>query len=66
MGLINAIGNLGGFFGPLAVGYLNNRTGSFIYGFGTLSLGLLVGSALALLLRPVKAASTSGTTPSQL
>ena len=66
MGLINAIGNLGGFFGPLAVGYLNKRTGSFIYGFGTLSLGLLVGSVLALLLRPAKAASTSGTAPSQM
>lgn len=59
MGLINAIGNLGGYFGPLAVGYLNKRTGSFIYGFGALSLGLLVGSALAFLLRPAQAASTA-------
>ena len=29
MGLINALGNLGGYFGPLAVGYLNQRTGSW-------------------------------------
>jgi len=27
-GLINSIGQLGGLFGPYAVGYLNDRTGS--------------------------------------
>jgi len=52
MGLVNALGNLGGYFGPLAVGYLNQRTGNFMYAFGLLSLGLLGGSGLALLLRP--------------
>jgi sugar phosphate permease len=54
MGLINAIGNLGGYFGPLVVGYLNKRTGNFVFGFGALGLALLMGAALALLLRPVK------------
>ena len=51
MGLINALGNLGGYFGPLAVGYLNQRTGNFMYAFGLLSLGLLGGSVLSWLLR---------------
>ena len=56
MGLINAIGNLGGYFGPLAVGYLNKRTGNFVYAFGVLALGLLAGSALSILLRPAERA----------
>lgn len=50
MGLVNAIGNLGGYFGPKVVGYLNKETGSFVYGFGALSIGLLVGSMLTALL----------------
>jgi sugar phosphate permease len=50
MGLINALGNLGGYFGPSIVGYLNDRTGNFVYAFGALSLGLLMGAALAMLL----------------
>ncbi|MGO9269653.1 MAG: MFS transporter [Terriglobia bacterium] len=50
MGLINAIGNLGGYFGPLVVGYLNTRTGNFVYAFSALSGGLLVGAAMTALL----------------
>ena len=42
MGLINSVGNLGGFFGPLLVGYLNQRTGSFKLAFGLLAAGWLV------------------------
>jgi nitrate/nitrite transporter NarK len=52
MGLVNAIGNLGGYFGPLVVGYLNQRTGNFLSAFGLLSLGLLVSSVLTFLLHP--------------
>jgi MFS family permease len=52
MGLVNALGNLGGYFGLLAVGFLNHHTGNFRYGFGLLSLGYLAGAGLALLLRP--------------
>jgi MFS family permease len=54
MGLINALGNLGGYFGPLVVGYLNQRTGNFLFAFGALSGGFLTASALSLLLRPPK------------
>jgi MFS transporter, ACS family, tartrate transporter len=32
MGLINALGNLGGFLGPYAMGYLRSQTGSFAPG----------------------------------
>jgi sugar phosphate permease len=51
MGLINAIGALGGYFGPLAVGYFNQRTGNFLYAFGVLGVALLASSALTLFFR---------------
>jgi MFS family permease len=50
MGLINALGNLGGYFGPLAVGFVYHRTNDFRYAFGLLSLAYLAGSVLTLLL----------------
>ncbi|MGH9354259.1 MAG: MFS transporter [Terriglobia bacterium] len=56
MGLVNAVGNLGGYFGPLLVGYLDKRTGNFHMAFGLLALGMLVGSVLPFLLRPAPAA----------
>lgn len=55
MGVVNAFGNLGGFFGPLIVGYLRGRTGGFVYPFAVLSLLLLLGAALALFLPRRKA-----------
>lgn len=53
-GFVNGVGNLGGFFGPLLVGYLNKRTGSFTYGFGLLGAFLIVGGLLSLALAPPK------------
>lgn len=50
MGLINALGNLGGYFGPLAVGFVYHRTGDFRYAFGLLSLAYLAGAGLTRLL----------------
>ncbi len=50
MGLVNALGNLGGYFGPLLVGYVDKHTGSLFYAFGLLSVCLLIGSGLALFL----------------
>jgi MFS family permease len=52
MGLINALGNLGGFFGPLLVGYLNKVTGNFVYGFTALGVGFIAAAGLTLLVRP--------------
>ncbi len=54
MGLINALGNLGGYFGPQAVGYVFNRTGDFRYAFGLICLAYFMASILTLLL-PVRA-----------
>jgi sugar phosphate permease len=52
MGLVNALGNLGGYFGPLAIGYINLHTGNFVYAFGLLSAAYFLSSALILFLRP--------------
>ena len=56
MGLINALGNLGGYFGPLVVGFVYHLTGDFRYAFGLLSLAYLTAATLTLLL-PSQAAA---------
>jgi sugar phosphate permease len=48
MGLVNALGNLGAYFAPLIVGYLNKRTGNFHSGFIFLGCVMLMAAALAL------------------
>ncbi|HTQ14140.1 MAG TPA: MFS transporter, partial [Rhizomicrobium sp.] len=40
--LVNAIGNLGGFFGPYLVGWLKDRTGGYAAGMNVLAAGLIV------------------------
>jgi nitrate/nitrite transporter NarK len=53
LGLINALGNLGGFAGPYLVGWLTDVTGSGVTGFAVLSGFLTVAVALVTLgLRP--------------
>src|ERR1700756_1870646 len=51
MGFVNAIGNLGAYFAPLIVGYLNKTTGNFLSGFAYLGAITVVGGALCFLLR---------------
>jgi sugar phosphate permease len=51
IGLINSIGNLGGFVGPYVVGYINNRTGSFLGGLLYLSVSAVVAAGMILCLR---------------
>ena len=51
MGFVNAIGNLGAYFAPLIVGYLNKRSGSFLAGFTYLGLITLVAAGLTMLLK---------------
>jgi NNP family nitrate/nitrite transporter-like MFS transporter len=41
-GLVGAMGGLGGFFPPLALGIIRQQTGSFFWGFGLLSVFALV------------------------
>ena len=61
MGLINSVGNLGGFFGAIAVGYLNKHMGGFRYEFGLIGLDLLVAASLSLALNAGRrVASTPG------
>jgi MFS family permease len=55
IGVVNAFGNLGGFFGPLIVGFFYRRTGNFHYAFTALAVGLLAASGLSLLLPKLKA-----------
>jgi MFS family permease len=51
MGMVNALGNLGGFFAPLVVGYLNRKTGNFVTGFVFLGSLTVAGGILALFLK---------------
>jgi MFS transporter, ACS family, tartrate transporter len=60
---INGIGNLGGFFGPTAVGWIKNLTGSFASGLYLLAALALVSALTTLWLNiksPVSAGGLSG------
>ena len=48
--VVNSIGNLSGFFGPYAMGYIKDRTGSYNGGLWTLALAGLMGMVIVLLL----------------
>jgi ACS family tartrate transporter-like MFS transporter len=48
---INSLGNLGGFAGPFVIGFINERTGSFVGGILYLSLSAIVSATCILLLR---------------
>lgn len=61
MGLINALGNLGGYFGPKAVGVIDKHTGHFVYAFGSLGVGLLVAALLCRLLENNRQQPAGGT-----
>jgi nitrate/nitrite transporter NarK len=64
IGLINSVGNLGGFVGPLMMGYLVTRTRSFTAGLLYLVGSLFLSSILMLAVRagprPVRPGSDSG------
>jgi len=51
IGLVNSIGNLGGFVGPYVVGYINNKTNSFFGGMTYLSCSAIAAGVLMLTLR---------------
>jgi len=48
--LINSVGNLGGFVGPSAVGWMTEKTGSFFGGLAFAGACLFVSATLTLLL----------------
>jgi sugar phosphate permease len=51
MGLINALGNLGGFLGPFLVGYFITTTGSNLTGIVILSISLVLAGLMTLAFR---------------
>lgn len=51
IGLINSVGNLGGFVGPYLVGWLRQASGDFAAGLVVLGLGCLAAAGTALLAR---------------
>src|ERR1700681_3246443 len=62
IGLINAVGNLGGFAGPMVMGYLAKRTHSFSTGLLYLVASLFVSGVLMLAVgRQVQVAQVSST-----
>jgi ACS family tartrate transporter-like MFS transporter len=50
VGLINSVGNLGGFVGPYILGFVQNRTGSFVGGLYFLCCSMAVSVTILLLL----------------
>lgn len=50
IGLVNGVGNLGGYVGPLIVGHLKYAYGSTALPFNLLAIGLILASMLAMLL----------------
>jgi nitrate/nitrite transporter NarK len=55
IGLINSVGNLGGFVGPYFVGKLSSVTGSFSFSMIFMIVALLLSAALVLTLRARRA-----------
>ena len=60
MGFVNAIGNLGAYFAPLIVGFLNKKTGHFLSGFAYLGAITVVGAGLATFLKTTPASPATG------
>jgi len=54
MGMVNAFGNVGGWAGTAAFGWLKQETGGITVPFSVLAAGLLVGAALCFLLPRAK------------
>ncbi len=50
MGLVNAVGNVGGYVGPKVVGLLKEKTNGITVPFAVLGAGLIVGAAMCFLL----------------
>lgn len=57
IGLINSVGNLGGFVGPFAIGYLRTAANSFVPGLAVVMVASLIAGVIVLTL--TKARTTS-------
>jgi len=61
IGLINSLGNLGGFAGPFIVGYISQVTNSFLGGVVYLALSALVAAGLIISLRATRTSRSLAT-----
>jgi MFS family permease len=59
MGMVNALGNLGGWAGPKLVGSISKHTGNLTLAFSLLGVSLIAGGALGLLLPTSKVKAKS-------
>jgi len=58
--IINSIGNLGGFVGPVAMGWLRKTTDSYVAGLATIALSLTVGAMVVLAVAKTTSEPISG------
>jgi MFS transporter, ACS family, tartrate transporter len=63
IGLINLVGNLGGFIGPSVVGYVLTRTHSYPLGMAILALGAMIGGVILLNVRVQQESSQGEISP---
>jgi MFS family permease len=64
-GIINGIGSLGGFLGPVLVGWLTTRTGNMNYGSYSLVIILLLGGSVSMLMPKITAGYKYQTKPQE-
>ena len=57
--LVNAIGALGAFFGPVIIGVLKEQTGNYASAMAALALGLVLSAAIVLALGRAMAPRTT-------
>ncbi len=50
IGLINSVGNLGGFVGPFVLGYVENQTRSYVPGLAYLCVSMMISATIILML----------------
>jgi MFS family permease len=56
--IVNSIGNLGGFFGPTVMGWLNRLTGNYVAGLASVAAALTLGAiTVALAAKPPRAST---------
>ena len=51
IGLINSVGNLGGFFGPYTIGWLSDKMGSYPGGLWAVAAALSLSGVVVLMVR---------------
>lgn len=66
LGLINGIGNLGGFFGPYIVGALIDQTGSEVAGFILMSIAFVAAAVIVLFVAPRRKSTAEPATTEEL